>query len=578
MSQQKKNVFWLLVFLAMVLLWWWWKPPSDNGVGKNAPSDLAAADPDDILVDLKDSNALSHVAAAEKELGIELVLVSDQSDDERLYRAHVAADERDAILAALAKRPEVEIAEPDAQISLSPGDGDAEVVEPAPTHEGFPNDPLYKKQWHMRQIGMPEAWKLADGNGVIVAVLDTGVAYEDYKQVPQLSRTSRASTFVKPYDFVDEQQARQRRPRPRLARRPARSRRSTNNGIGVAGVALQRQDHAAQGAVGAAARARSPASPTRFATPPTTARRSSTCSSAARSRRGAQEGRRVRARQGRHRRVRRGQRGPRQGRLSGRVPGRDRGRARRSTTRRSRSTRTTARTSTSPRRAATRASTRTATACRDGVLQNTIVIGDPTKDDYFAFMGTSMASPHVAGVAALVVGEGVTNPDMVEKILKDTARKPDKQQVHDATVRRGHHRCAGGGPQGARSKPAAGSSASACSSAGAVAARARGAASASSSAPATSPASWSARRACSSCRTRAVAVVGAGDRRADARPAVVGPRRCSARAATATRCSSARWCRSRARARLRRAELRAPARRPRGRRRRAPRVLRGGAA
>jgi serine protease len=43
-------------------------------------------------------------------------------------------------------------------------------------------------------------------------------------------------------------------------------------------------------------------------------------------------------------------------------------------------------------------------------------------------MGTSMASPHVAGVAALVVGEGVTDPNMVEQILKDTARKPADQK------------------------------------------------------------------------------------------------------------------------------------------------------
>ena len=60
----------------------------------------------------------------------------------------------------------------------------------------------------------------------------------------------------------------------------------------------------------------------------------------------------------------------------------------------------------------------------DGVLQNTIVIGDPTKDGYFPYMGTSMASPHVAGVAALVVGEGVTDPVAVETILKETARPP----------------------------------------------------------------------------------------------------------------------------------------------------------
>jgi serine protease len=35
-----------------------------------------------------------------------------------------------------------------------------------------------------------------------------------------------------------------------------------------------------------------------------------------------------------------------------------------------------------------------------------------------------MASPHVAGVAALVVGAGVTRPDAVETVLLDSARRP----------------------------------------------------------------------------------------------------------------------------------------------------------
>src|SRR5690606_8812250 len=105
----------------------------------------AATDPDDILVDLKDDVSPQAIATIERELGIDLVLVSDQSEDEKFFRAHVDPAQRDAILAALSARPEVEIAEPDSHVQLSPGEAFTAPV--VPTWEGFPNDPQYKFQW-----------------------------------------------------------------------------------------------------------------------------------------------------------------------------------------------------------------------------------------------------------------------------------------------------------------------------------------------------------------------------------------------------------------------------------------------
>ncbi|NOY25382.1 MAG: peptidase S8, partial [Oligoflexia bacterium] len=55
----------------------------------------------------------------------------------------------------------------------------------------------------------------------------------------------------------------------------------------------------------------------------------------------------------------------------------------------------------------------------DGILQETFDKGAWT---YTFWEGTSMATPHVAAVAALIVAQGVTDPDQVKSILFDTAR------------------------------------------------------------------------------------------------------------------------------------------------------------
>ncbi|UCH33742.1 MAG: S8 family serine peptidase [Armatimonadota bacterium] len=59
----------------------------------------------------------------------------------------------------------------------------------------------------------------------------------------------------------------------------------------------------------------------------------------------------------------------------------------------------------------------------DGVLQNTFNVntGDTSDFAYWFLQGTSMASPHVAGVAALLIANGVSSPDQVRAALQSTA-------------------------------------------------------------------------------------------------------------------------------------------------------------
>lgn len=106
-----------------------------------------------------------------------------------------------------------------------------------------PNDPYYSYQWHFDNpssggIQMESAWDVETGStNVIVAVIDTGVAYENkgrrYKLAPDLAGTS----FVPGYDFINndthpnDDEGHGTHVTGTIAQR-------TNNNSGVAGIAF----------------------------------------------------------------------------------------------------------------------------------------------------------------------------------------------------------------------------------------------------------------------------------------------------------------------------------------------------
>lgn len=57
----------------------------------------------------------------------------------------------------------------------------------------------------------------------------------------------------------------------------------------------------------------------------------------------------------------------------------------------------------------------------DGIVQQTFSV-DPTSFAYYFFQGTSMATPHVSGLAGLLISHGVVGPDKVRQAIQQTAR------------------------------------------------------------------------------------------------------------------------------------------------------------
>ncbi|MGF1469457.1 MAG: S8 family peptidase [Sandaracinaceae bacterium] len=427
----------------MVSVWMRTDPaPSASLAARVAPP---AADPwtGAVLVDVDDDASAEVLRALGERVASAIApyawpagasaLGDELSDPANLFRLEPPPSEVPDILRELRGQEGVEVVERERTWSVPEGAGRLVAsparggAVPAPQDgEGFvPNDPYYRHQWHLDQIGMPRAWQQARGAGAVVAVVDTGVAHRSggrFHRAPDLAQTE----LVPGWDFVhndphpDDEHGHGTHVAGTIAQ-------STNNGLGVAGVApaaaimpLQVLDRHGSGGWGAIAAA------IRYAAdhgadvinmslgggfPSGSVQRAIAYAHGKGVLVVAAAGNSGRSRvdyPARHDHV-----------LSvGAVrydreltfysnygkgldivaPGGD------------------------------LRVDQNGDGLPDGVIQNTIVRGDPTSFDYLAWQGTSMASPHVAGVAALVYGAGVRDPDAVERILRTSAADLDDQE------------------------------------------------------------------------------------------------------------------------------------------------------
>jgi serine protease len=399
----------MLALAAVPIVLTWREPPLAPLTGV-APEFADRVIPGELVVDLRDDASPGEIAALAARYGLTLRDNSPVSRAARLMEATLAPEQDAADLAARLSRERI-------------------VEAAAPAREAFafwkPNDPRYREQWNMRLIGMERAWEISRGRGVVVAVIDTGVACEQDEKCT-LARDFKGVRVARGYDFVhnDQHPTDDAGHGTHVAGTIAET---TNNGEGVAGIAFEAtimplkvlSAHGTGTSADIAAAIRYAAdhgariinmslgmpfpdpivrAACRYAN-----RKGVTIVCAAGN--GGTEG------------VFYPAAFPECIAVSAVGP----------------DDTLTPYSSYGPQIALAAPGGFKGLGESGGILQNTLMPdGTSLRDDYYYFQGTSMASPHVAGVAALVMARGVTDPAQVRALLKQSAKRKGSPEKYGA--------------------------------------------------------------------------------------------------------------------------------------------------
>jgi serine protease len=371
------------------------------------------------------------------DLGLEAELAGFYADGEHLYRVQGTPTQLSALRQSLEGHELIEGMEADQLYSL-PADALSALSGPPavagdmgphkPDRPRYtPDDPMYPLQWHFENIHVPEAWTHTKGKGAVIAVIDTGVAWKDLKwgkydakKVPDLEGTD----FVGGETFLDNALPEGLDDHAHGTHVTGTIAQATDNGIGVAGVAheakimpLKVLSGDGRGSVAAIANA------IRYAADNDADVINMSLGGPLPSRVMAKaveyahdKGVTVICAAGNEKRSRVSYPAAYKGSVAVAATNYENTRSFYSNWGKDLDI--------SAPGGDTRED-RNGDGHPDGVLQNTIKIQDPAHNDYLWFQGTSMASPHAAGVAGLIVAQGVTNPKEVERVLKETATHPN---------------------------------------------------------------------------------------------------------------------------------------------------------